>query len=107
MFFVLVSQFCNKAGVVRGCDLAPLVKKVENAELFKIDELKHRHVILIRYGFEHVCESFSLEELFFVLENFGEVYLVESLIGIVNKQLLKTVTVQNLKAIDVQEAKVI
>jgi len=54
-----------------------------------------------------MCESFSLEQLFFFLENFGEIYLVQPLIGIVNKQLLKAVALQNLKTIDVQKTKVV
>lgn len=103
MFFVFVPEFSDEARIFRRCHRAPLIQKIEDAQLFEINELKHSHIILIRYGFEIVGESFNFEEIFLFFENFGEVDLMQSLIGVIDEQLFKTIVFQNLEPIDIQE----
>jgi hypothetical protein len=75
--------------------------------LFEVDKLEHSHVILIGYGFEHMAESFSFEEFFFFLEYFIQIDLMQSLVGIIDKQLLQTIAFEYLKTIYIQKAKII
>jgi len=104
VFLVVVPHLDDEAGVFWGGNLAPLIEKVEDAELVEINELQHCHVIFVGYGFEHMREPLRLEEFLFLLENLGEVDLMQPLIGIIDEQLFQRVAVQDLKPIDVQKA---
>ena len=103
VFLVFVSKFGDEARIFRRSDRAPLIQQVEYAQLLEVDKLKHSHVVLVRYCFEHICQTFSFEEFFFLLKNFGEIDLMQPLIGIINKQLLQAIALKYLKPIDIQK----
>jgi hypothetical protein len=54
-----------------------------------------------------MAESFSFEEFFFFLEYFIQIDLMQSLVGIIDKQLLQTIAFEYLKTIYIQKAKII
>lgn len=103
VLLVLVPELGDEGGVVGRGDGAPLVEQVEDAELLVIDELEHRHVVGVRNALELMGKALALEQLALVLEDLGEVDLMQALVGVVNEQLLETVAFEYLEPVDIQK----
>ena len=102
---MFMPQFGNKIGVIRGCNRAPLIQKIEYTKLLIIDEFKKDNIIFKVYVLKFITKTFFLEQHLFFLEYFVEIYLVQPFVSIVDKKLLETVLLQDLEAVDVQETK--
>lgn len=54
-----------------------------------------------------MAQPLRLEQLLFLLEDLGEVDLVQAFVGVVDEELLQTVLLQDFEAVDVQEPQVL
>lgn len=88
MLLMLMPQLSDKWRVIRRSNWAPLIKQVEDTELLIIYELKHCHVVGVRNALELMRQPLSFEQLSLVLEDLGEVDLMQPLIGVIDEQLL-------------------
>jgi hypothetical protein len=71
--------------------------------LFVVDKFEDRQIIGERDIAELMRESFLREEGLLLLEYLSQVDLVQTLVGVVDEELLQTVLLQDLETVDVQE----
>ena len=100
---MLVPELGDEGRVVGRGDGTPLVEQVEDAKLLVVDQLKHRHVVGVGNALELMGKALALEQLALVLEDLGEVDLMQALVGVVNEQLLETVAFEYLEPVDIQK----
>lgn len=83
MLLMFVPKFSNERRVIWRSNRAPLIKQVEDAQLFIIYEFQHCHVVRVRNALELMRKSLFLEQLSLVLEDLGEIDLMKSLVGVI------------------------
>jgi hypothetical protein len=93
--------FGEEGGLVAG-DLAGLVQQIEYRDCLDIEQVQDRLVVGVYHLPGVFAQPLSLEYLFLLFKYLVDIQLLESLIGIVNAELLKRVDLKHLKAIDIK-----
>ena len=101
---MVVSKFCNKRRLIGRSNGTPFIEEVEDTQGVVVDELNDFEVVGKLYFAILVNQAFLLEDLFLLFEDFVEVNLVESFIGIVDEKLFETVGFQHFKSVNVQKS---
>lgn len=105
MFFMIISEFCYKAWLIRWCYRAPLIQKIKNTKCLIIYKFYNLNIIL-KFTRSIFCDKpFLLKIIFLLFEYFRKVNLMKPFICIINKQLFKTIILEYLKSIYVKKAK--
>lgn len=91
MFLVVISEFGYERGLIWGGNRAPLIQEIEYAQRVVIDELNYLDVIGELSLSVLILQALEPEDLLLLLEYLLQVDLVQSLVRIVDEELLKAV----------------
>lgn len=100
--------FCELADVIEQAEIihlyrAAFIEQVKDAVGFGVEQLDDPPIVREGDVLEFLTEALFLEDLLLLLEDLLNVELVQSLVRVVHAQLLKSVRLEDLKPVDVQQ----